>query len=152
MSGKLAADVTAFFIKRRPLLKLVTRLHILLYRLSGGALGGLPLGVPTLLLTTRGRKSGRKSTTPLYWLSEGMAFAVVASYGGSPKDPDWWLNLQAHEGWIEVGPNKFTVRAQAAEPEVRDRLLAAFTRLYPAYAEYQARTDRKIPVVLLHPV
>ncbi len=140
--------LTAFFHRRRGLLKLVTRLHTGVYRLSGGAVGGLLFGVPTLLLTTRGRRTGLPRTTPLYWLSDGEDFAVVASFGGSPQDPEWWLNLQADpHAWIEIGPHRFAVQAQVAEePAV---LLAAFTRLFPSYAEYHRSAGRPIPVVLL---
>jgi len=139
--------LTTFLHRRRGLLKLVTRLHTAVYRASGGAVGGLLFGVPTLLLTTTGRVSGRPCTTPLYWLSEGDAFAVVPSFGGSPSEPDWWKNLQADpRAWVEVGPRRFFVCARATDSPV---LLAAFTRLFPSYEEYHRSAGRPIPIVLL---
>jgi len=139
--------LTSYFHRRRGLLKLVTRLHTLAYRLSGGAVGGLLFGVPTLLLTSTGRRTGRLTTTPLYWLSDGDAFAVVPSFGGSPVEPDWWKNLQADpRAWVEIGPRRFAVSARATESPV---LLAAFIRLFPSYEEYHRSAGRPIPIILL---
>lgn len=140
--------LTHFFHRRRGLLKLVTHLHTAVYRLSGGAVGGLLFGVPTLLLTTTGRRTGLPRTTPLYWLSFGDAFAVLPSFGGSPTEPEWWKNLQAGgRAWVEVGPRRFEVRARVADSA---ELRAAFVRLFPSYEEYHRSAGRPIPLVLLH--
>ncbi|MEW6278170.1 MAG: nitroreductase family deazaflavin-dependent oxidoreductase [Candidatus Eremiobacterota bacterium] len=153
MNAKTMADITRFFLHRRSLMKLMTGFHVLLYRVSGGMMGGMVNGVPNLLVTTRGRKSGKRFTTPLFFLTHDGAFAVVASYGGSPQDPGWWKNLQHNPlGEVQVGPHRIPVRAEAATPELKARLWPLFARLYPAYDEYQKLTDRSIPIILLRPV
>jgi deazaflavin-dependent oxidoreductase (nitroreductase family) len=150
---KLFEKLTLFFLKRKNLVKLMTRFHILLYRLTGGWVGGLVSGVPNLLLTTTGRKSGLKRTTPLFFLPDRGNFVVVASYGGNPKAPLWWKNLQADPvGWVEVGDRTFEVRASQASEELKDILWPVFVRHYPQYEHYQERTDRVIPLVVLEPV
>lgn len=152
MDGKQKANLSRRFIQRPKLLKLVTRLHIGLYRLSQGAIGGLIDGVPNLLLTTTGRKSGKQFTTPLFYLPHEEHFVVVASYGGSPDDPQWWKNLQASgEGKVEVGPHRWTVSARQADDDLKARLWPVFVRNYPAYASYQTYTERVIPLVVLTP-
>ena len=145
--------VALFMLRHKWLVRLSTRVHILVYRLTGGAVMGLVSGLPNLLLTTTGRKSGKRRTTPLFYLPDGDRFVVVASYGGNPKSPAWWLNFQSDpRGWVEVGGAKFTVEATQASPELKQRLWPVFARHYPAYDDYQARTDRDIPLVVLSPV
>jgi F420H(2)-dependent quinone reductase len=152
MDGKSKANFKRSFLRRPRLLKLITRLHIAAYRLTQGAVGGLIDGVPNLLLTTTGRKTGRSFTTPLFFLPHEQHLVVVASYGGSSEDPQWWKNLQANgQGSVEVGPHRWRVTAKQAEPELKERLWPVFCRNYPAYAEYQRFTDRVIPLVVLTP-
>lgn len=147
------ADNTQMVLRRRWLLRWITRTHIFLYRLSKGTVGGLIAGVPNLLLTTVGRRSGRHFTTPLFYLPEGERLIVVASYGGSPEEPQWWKNLQASgRGWVEVGPHRWEVSAERAPEELKERLWPVFCRHYPTYADYQRRTERVIPLVILTPV
>jgi deazaflavin-dependent oxidoreductase (nitroreductase family) len=142
-----------FVLKKKSLVKLTTRMHILLYRATAGTVGGLVSGMPNMLLTTTGRKSGLKRTTPLFYLPDRGNFVVVASYGGNPKAPLWWKNLQADPtGWVEIGGRTFEVRASLASEELKETLWPVFTRHYPAYNDYQARTDRVIPLVVLEPV
>lgn len=146
------ARIANFFLGRKKLLKLSTRSHILLYRMSGGWLGGFVSGLPNLLLTTTGRKSGLRRTTPLFFLYDGARFVVVASYGGNPKEPLWWKNLQADpNGWVEVGTETFPVVATQADEELKEKMWPVFARHYPSYNDYQARTDRVIPLVVLTP-
>ncbi|HXE73209.1 MAG TPA: nitroreductase/quinone reductase family protein [Candidatus Nitrosotenuis sp.] len=146
------ARLTHRAVERQPLVRLLTRLHVGVYRLTGGLVGGLALGVPTLLLTTRGRRTGRPYTTPLYYLVEGRSLAVVASAGGSDRDPGWWRNLQKDpRALVEMGPVRLQVRAERAPPEVAARLWTSFVWVYPAYDQYRQLTSREIPVVLLHP-
>ena len=136
----------------RSLIRAITGLHKLLYRATGGVVGGLMEGVPNLLLTTTGRKSGRQFTTPLLYLPDGPDFVVVASYGGNPRDPQWWQNLKANpKGKVQVGRKQWEVRAAQASEETKQRLWPVFCRHYPAYLQYQARTDRVIPLVVLTP-
>jgi deazaflavin-dependent oxidoreductase (nitroreductase family) len=109
-------------------------------------------GVPTLLLTTRGRRSGRLRRTALIYGRDGGRYVVVGSYGGSRQHPDWYFNLTAEpEVTIQVGPDVMPARAATAEGDERERLWGLMTGIWPAYEEYQARTERRIPVVTLEP-
>jgi deazaflavin-dependent oxidoreductase (nitroreductase family) len=108
--------------------------------------------LPVLLLTTTGRKTGRKRTTPLLFVRDGDDLVVVASNGGMDWFPAWWLNLQQHAAAvIELGRERRDVTASKAGPERRARLWPAFAGPYPGYLEYEARTAREIPLVILHP-
>jgi deazaflavin-dependent oxidoreductase (nitroreductase family) len=132
--------------------KVMGALHNTLYRLSGGKLGGITRGVATLLLTVRGRKTGKKRTVPLLYGRDGDRYVVVASKGGDPKHPAWYLNLRDGEADLQVGSEHVHVRARDAEGEERQRLWAMMVDLYPPYAEYQEKTSRQIPVVVLEPL
>jgi len=117
------------------------------------SLGGGKGLVPTLLLTTVGRKSGRVLTLPLIFGRFGPNYVVVASKGGAPTHPAWYLNLQANpEVRVQVKAQKFTARAHTANPEERAALWPMMVQLYQPYAKYQTKTDRQIPVVVLQPV
>jgi F420H(2)-dependent quinone reductase len=121
-----------------------------LYRATGGKLGGKMKGAPILLLTTKGRKSGKPRTAPLLYLREGDALAVVASEGGAPRHPAWFLNLQADpEVEVEVGRARERRRAREATGDERATLWQRLVELYPPYEIYQQKTERTIPVVLL---
>ncbi len=130
-----------------------TRAHIGLYQLSGGKLGGRMFGGPVLLLTTTGRKTGKQRTTPLMYLPDGSDFVIVASKGGAPQDPVWWLNLKhTPEAEIQIGATTMRVRTEEASPEQRQRLWPLVTAMYKGYAEYQTKTTRQIPLGILHPL
>lgn len=134
------------------MLKLFSRIHVFLYRASGGRIGGRFRSAPVLLLTTTGRKTGKQRTTPLLYVEDGGRYVIVASVGGAPKHPAWYLNLSGHaEATIEVGSRRIGVHAATAAPDERARLWTLMTRIYPGYDAYQARTSRKIPVVALSP-
>jgi deazaflavin-dependent oxidoreductase (nitroreductase family) len=108
--------------------------------------------VTTFMLTTVGRKSGRAIDTPIFYFKDGDAFYVIASKGGAPEHPLWFLNLQANpQAWIQVhGSPRCAVTARVAEGAERTRLWAHAATLYPAYNAYQAKaTTREIPVVVL---
>jgi deazaflavin-dependent oxidoreductase (nitroreductase family) len=137
----------------RRLLTALSRAHVVLYRASRGRLGGrISRGAPVLLLTTTGRKSGRERTTPLLYLEDARRYVVIASVGGAPKHPAWYLNLLANRAArIEVGSRNLPVTADTASPEERTRLWPLAVQLYPGYDDYQARTTREIPVVILAP-
>jgi F420H(2)-dependent quinone reductase len=140
-----AAPPTAVF-------RLLGAAHTFLYRLTGGALGGRFGRSPILLLTTTGRKTGKERTTPLLYLADGDALVVVASKGGAPQDPAWWLNLKSNPtAKVQVGRRVMSVTAEQAAPEERRRLWPLLTRMYPPYEDYQKRTTREIPVVILRP-
>jgi len=105
---------------------------------------------PVLLLTTTGRQSQEQRTTPLTFFPDGRDFVVIASYGGGPRHPAWWLNLRAQpEAEVQVGPTHHKVTAREAEGDERNRLWRRVTTWMPVYAYYQSRTDREIPVVVL---
>lgn len=135
------------------LLKLASQLHVLLYRASGGRVGRrISKVAPVLLLTTTGRKTGKRRTTPLLYLEDGARYVVIASVGGAPKHPAWYLNLCSNpEATIQVGGETLAVWADTARAEERTRLWTAVTRMYAGYTRYQAKTSREIPVVILTP-
>ena len=109
-------------------------------------------GVPTLLLTTTGRKSGIKRRTALIYGRDNADYVVVASKGGSDEQPAWYLNRQANpEVEIQVFDDVLPAVARTAMGEERERLWALMRQTWPAYDEYQTRTDREIPVVVLTP-
>jgi len=127
--------------------------HIQRYVATGGEDGHeWRPGVPTLLLTTRGRKSGVLRRTALIYGRDADAYLVVASQGGSPRHPAWYLNLVAEpQVHVQVGSEEFDARARPATPEERVRLWPEMSRIWPAYDDYQRKTDREIPVVVLTP-
>jgi len=107
-------------------------------------------GSPTLLLTVTGRTSGTEYTTPLIFGRDGDDLVLVASQGGRPNHPDWYLNLVAHpEVGVQVKGDRFRARARVAEGEERERLWRAMNEIWTHYDEYQAKTERVIPVVVL---
>jgi deazaflavin-dependent oxidoreductase (nitroreductase family) len=116
-------------------------------------LGGDTEGkVATLLLTTVGRKSGNTLTLPLIFGRDGNNIIVIASKGGSPAHPAWYLNLMAKgEAGLQIKAEKFTVSASIAEGEAHERIWKMMEAIYPPYKDYQSKTDRKIPVVILTP-
>jgi deazaflavin-dependent oxidoreductase (nitroreductase family) len=107
-------------------------------------------GIPTLLLTTTGSKSGKATTTPLIYGQDGDNYMVIGSRGGAPSHPQWYLNLSADSGvQVQVKADKFNARARTASPEEKPRLWGIMAKIYPPYDEYQGRTDREIPVIIL---
>jgi deazaflavin-dependent oxidoreductase (nitroreductase family) len=109
-------------------------------------------GVLTLLLTTRGRKSGKLRRTPLIYGKDGDNYVIVASKGGHPHHPGWYLNLSEDpEVYLQVADQKITAHARTATGEERARLWKIMTTIWPAYDEYQIKTDREIPIVVLEP-
>lgn len=130
-----------------------TKMHSFVYRATGGRVGGRIVGGPVLLLTTTGRKSGKKRTVPLLYLDDGENLVLVASNGGAPVHPTWWLNLRANpEATVEVGREKLRVRAEEASPREKGRLWPKLVEMYGGYETYRRRTDREIPVVLMKPI
>lgn len=106
--------------------------------------------VPTLLLTTVGRKSGRQLQLPLIFGQSGQDYVVVASKGGAPTHPAWYLNLEANpDVQVQVKADKFAARAHTANAEERARLWPMMVSIFPPYEDYQKKTDRQIPVVVL---
>jgi deazaflavin-dependent oxidoreductase (nitroreductase family) len=128
-------------------------MHVRVYRLTGGKVGGKLGKAPVLLLTTTGRKSGQQRTTPLLYTREGRGYVVIASKGGAPQNPLWYLNLQAKpRAEVTVGRETQQVQARDAQGEERERLWRAMADQYAGYDKYQQKTTRQIPVVVLEPV
>jgi deazaflavin-dependent oxidoreductase (nitroreductase family) len=126
------------------------RLHARIFRATKGRLGGNLIGMPVLLLTTTGRKSGQARTTPMPFYTHGDDFVIVGSNNGEPRDPAWWLNLQADaRAEIQVRGDEIAVRGRLAEPDERARLWPELLAFNPRYAVYEKRTTREIPVVIL---
>ena len=129
----------------------LTRAHTLSYRLTRGLVGqhvpGLP---PMLLLDHVGARSGKQRTTPLVYLRDGEDIVIVASKGGSRRNPAWFHNLRANpETTVQVGSRRLAVRARVASPEERARLWPKVVVAYGGYKGYQERTSREIPLVIL---
>lgn len=120
------------------------------FRANGGKVGGMWEGKPLLLLTTTGAKSGQRHTTPTMYLADGDRLLIFASKGGAPTNPAWYHNLLAHpEVTVEVGPETYEATARVLSGEERDRFYAMQAERFPQFAEYQAKTSRKIPVIAL---
>ena len=139
-------------VRRTRSTELVWKIHRWLYRTSGGWVGGRMMGMPVLLLTTIGRKTGEPRTSPLMYFPEGDACVVIASNAGEPQHPAWWLNLRADpRATVQRGREVARVRAREAAGEERARLWAKLIQLDRSYETYRQRTTRQIPVVLLEP-
>ena len=127
-------------------------LNVWLYRLSGGRMMGRMGAAPILLLTTTGRRSGRERTTPVLYLGDGDRLVIVASLAGAPRHPAWFLNLEANPRVkLQVQSRRFAATARRATAEEMAQLWPRLVAIYPAYQDYQARTTRDIPVVILTP-
>jgi deazaflavin-dependent oxidoreductase (nitroreductase family) len=124
--------------------------HVRRYRETGGEDGHDWQGTQTLILTTTGRKSGEPRSTPLIYGRHGEDYVVVASKGGADDPPAWYLNLEAEpEAEIQVRAERFKVRSRVAAPDEKPGLWTTMTAEWPAYDEYQQKTEREIPVVVL---
>jgi deazaflavin-dependent oxidoreductase (nitroreductase family) len=127
-------------------------LNRMLYRATGGKVGGTMKGAPILLLSTTGRKSGKTRTMPLLYLRDDGNLVIVASAGGAPVSPGWFQNLKTHpDVQVEIGRNREGRRARVATSEERARLWPRLVEMYSSYADYQKKTTREIPVVILEP-
>ncbi len=139
-------------VRRTRLMELFWKVHPWIYRASRGRILGRMLGMPVLLLTTTGRKSGIDRTTPLMYLPKGERRVVIASYAGEPRHPAWFLNLKTNpRAKIQVRGERLAVIAREAEGEERARLWSEVVESESGYAEYERRTSRRIPVVVLEP-
>lgn len=141
------------------IIKTMSKVNLLLYRWTGGLLGStwrvgsaFPHGIPVLLLTTIGRKSGEPRTAPLLFIEDGVSVIIVGSQGGLPKDPLWYKNLQANpECDVQIRRRKMKMKARTASPDERERLWPKLVAHYPDFASYATWTDRVIPVVICEP-
>jgi deazaflavin-dependent oxidoreductase (nitroreductase family) len=127
--------------------------HVRRYVETDGVEGHDWQGVSVLILTTTGRHSGESRSTPLIYGTHGDDYLVVASKGGAPEHPAWYLNLTEHpEVTVQVRGERFHARARTATPEEKPELWRTMAEVWPAYDEYQRNTDREIPVVVLERV
>jgi deazaflavin-dependent oxidoreductase (nitroreductase family) len=140
-------------------IKLMSRLNVAVYRASGGRIGGtwrvgsaLRRGVPVCLLTTTGRKTGRPRTLPLLHMADGDRVILVASQGGLPRNPLWYHNLRADpDVTVQFRRDIRRMRARTADPAERAELWPRLVAMYADFDNYQAWTDREIPVVICEP-
>jgi len=142
------------------IIKVMSQVTTAVYRWTGGLLGStwrvgsaFPWGIPVLLLTTTGRKSGQPRTLPLLFIEEGDRIIIVASKGGLPSEPLWYKNLVANpECDVQIKRRKLKAKARTASPEEREALWPKLVAHYPDFASYATWTDRIIPVVILEPI
>jgi deazaflavin-dependent oxidoreductase (nitroreductase family) len=131
-------------------LGLITSVHRHLYRWTGGLVGRRVIGLPNLLLTTTGRKTGLPRTVPLPYLPHPEGVMVIASFAGNPKNPAWYENLVAQPAVeVQMGRRRFRARATPASPEERPALWLQVLAQAPFYADYEKLTTRVIPIVVL---
>ena len=136
--------------RRRGWIRQFGRLHTWAYDRSGGRLGAKLGGHPMLLLHSVGFKSGQPRTTPLLYMADGEDVVIVASFYGSPGHPAWYRNLRAKPDCeVRVGRERYAATARTASPEERARLWPMLVDHYAGFTDYQARTEREIPVVVL---
>jgi deazaflavin-dependent oxidoreductase (nitroreductase family) len=122
------------------------------FRANGGKVGGPFEGAPLLLLHSTGAKTGHARVNPMMYLADGNNYVVFASKAGAPTNPDWYHNLVANpRASIEVGDKTINVVARVADDETREPLWSTQKGRYPGFADYEAKTDRQIPVVVLQP-
>lgn len=139
-------------IGESPMWKVTSRVHTWLYRTTGGKIGHSAGKITNLILTTKGRKSGAPRTVALAYMADGPDFVVVASNGGSDRNPAWWLNLRSDpHATVEVGTRRLPITAREATAEEHARLWPALKSVNPFYANYEQITERRIPVVILRP-
>ncbi|MGK5552249.1 nitroreductase family deazaflavin-dependent oxidoreductase [Actinomadura kijaniata] len=140
--------------------KAMTVAHVAVYQATGGAIGRrfragrryLRNAPPVCLLTTIGRKSGKPRTVPLLYLADGERVVVVASQGGMPTHPAWYLNLRDNPNvLVQIQRYRRPMRARTADEREREELWPRLVEMYPDYDDYQSWTDRKIPVVICEP-
>jgi F420H(2)-dependent quinone reductase len=155
--ARLSTSTSQFFGERGLYLgKRSTKLHVALYRRSAGRLGGGVPGWPEgriALVTHTGARSGKVRTSPLMYIADGEAIAVVASKAGRPTNPAWFHNLVANpDAVVEIGSERRAVRARVADAAEREALWPRFVAVFPGYAWYvEQAAPRVIPVVLLEP-
>lgn len=143
MSKKLFFTIFRFFLV----------IYVFLYRLTGGKFGSRVQGLPVLLLTTTGRKTGKRRTTPLGYFEYDGGYVVTGSNAGFDTHPAWFHNLRSNaRATIEIGDRRFDVSAERAGSDERGRLWARLIEQAPGYAAYAQRTRREIPMVILRPL
>ncbi len=134
-------------------IRLLSGVHRISYQITKGVVGRRLVRNDMLLLTTVGRRSGQSHTVPLLYLQDGDRLVVIASFGGRPYHPAWYLNLSANPNVeVQIRNQRLPAVATTAPPDDRARLWSLITKAYRGYAAYQSRTDRIVPVVFLDPL
>lgn len=134
----------------RYIIKQFGKVHKVLYRMTGSRVFANLGGMPNLLLTATGRRSGKPRTVPLLYVETDEGYAIVASFAGAPQHPAWYRNLQAHpQATVQIEERVIPVIASTATAEEKQSLWPRFTAIYPAYDSYESATARDIPIVLL---
>jgi deazaflavin-dependent oxidoreductase (nitroreductase family) len=137
----------------KSLFRLILAIYVFFYRLTGGKFGGQVQGLRVLLLTTTGRKTGKKRTTPLGYFEQAGGYVIIGSNAGFKTHPGWFHNLRSNpRATIQINDKQFEVSAEIAGPDTRGRLWARLMELAPSYANYTKKTTREIPLVTLRPV
>ncbi len=133
-----------------PSIKLFWLLHLKIYQWTSGKVGNILRGLPVLLLTTKGKKTGQLRTKALMYLPYNDNFVVIASNLGKDNHPAWWFNLQAEpKASVQIGSSKFTVHAREARENERESIWQALAKKTPDYKQYRSWTSRRIPLVIL---
>ena len=137
-------------IKRNALIKLFWQMHLKIYLWSKGRVGNMMRGLPILVLTTKGRKSGLMRQHALMYLPYGKDFVIIASNLGDEKHPAWWINLKAKPtAFVQIADSHYAVRAREAVDDEREKLWQAIAEKNTDYEQYRTWTSRRIPVVIL---
>jgi deazaflavin-dependent oxidoreductase (nitroreductase family) len=127
--------------------------QVALYEATGGAEGGELGGLPVIILTTAGARSGQTRKTPTMRVEQDGVYAAIASYAGRPVNPQWYYNLAAHpDATVQDGPHLHRVRARELSGDEKQRWWAIADALNPNYAKYRSTADRDIPILALEPV
>lgn len=152
-AGRIRPSSEQEYRRVKPIIRLMSFANKWIFQLSGGRLGNKFLrGAPVGLLTTVGRRSGKPRTTPLIYLEDGERIVLVASQGGLPHHPIWFLNLEADpSAGFQIGRDTRKLHARRASDAEKRELWPRLCAVYPDYDDYQKRTDRDIPVVILEP-
>ena len=135
---------------QKPIIKAISGLHSIVYSSTQGRVGAKSGRADFLLLTTKGRKTGRSHTHPLLFIEDAGEYVVVASNGGQDHHPGWYLNVMAGgPGSVQIRGDRHTVTARTASDTDRERLWPRLVAVYKGYDDYAAKTSRRIPVVIL---
>lgn len=137
-------------VRHNPLIKLFWSMHLKVYQWTSGRIGHTLRGLPVLLLTTKGKKTGQLRTKALMYLPYGESFVVIASNLGKDDHPAWWYNLQAEpKANVQIGSSNFTVHGRKAQEHEREGIWQALAKKTPDYEQYRSWTSRQIPLVIL---
>jgi len=137
---------------QKHMFQLMMAIHVFLYRMTGGRLGGEMQGAKVLLLTTTGRKSGKTRTTPLGYMDYDSGYVITASNAGRSSNPGWYYNLKdSPQATVQVEDRAMTAVVEEAKGDLRDHLWSLLVEDAPIYPRYQKSTTRVIPMVILRP-